>query len=244
VLFFGGRSEDFILMQGKPPLCYALHMKERRRDRKGSVRTAGPSAGYGLRRKLFLPAVLLALLIGAVGVRWVMTSRLHDVIGGPYALKDGYGHSVSQADFYGRYTLIYFGYTHCADVCPLTLGTISSALAKLGEEGRKITPIFITIDPERDTADVMRTYVAHFSPRIIGLTGTAAELRPVMKAFRITVQHHTDDGMKHAIDHNSILYLMDDHNHLLKMISSDSSADQMAHDIEMALEKSGKTTRQ
>ena len=196
--------------------------------------------------KKILPVLgaIFVLLAGATVLRTVLVSQHHAPIGGEYTLIDGHGKTRTQADFYGRYTLIYFGYTHCADVCPLTLGTISSALAKLGEEGRKITPIFITIDPERDTADVMRTYVAHFSPRIIGLTGTAAELQPVMEAFRITVQHHTDDGMKHAIDHNFILYLMDGHNHLLKMISSDSSADQMAHDIEMALEKSGKTTRQ
>ena len=91
-------------------------------------------------------------------------------VGGPFRLTDQTGKSVSNNDFRGKYQLIYFGYSFCPDVCPTTLGVISQALDQMGVDGNRIVPIFITIDPERDTPAVMKQYMAAFGPRFVGLT--------------------------------------------------------------------------
>ncbi|GBQ88113.1 electron transport transmembrane protein Sco1/SenC/PrrC [Gluconacetobacter johannae DSM 13595] len=177
----------------------------------------------------------VALLAAAAAFRTLLTSQNHDTVGGPYALTDGYERAVTQDDFRGRYTLIYFGYTHCVDVCPLTLGTMSAALDELGPKGRAVTPMFISVDPERDTPPVVQDYVSRFSPRIVGLTGTDRQLRPVMDAFHVSAGRHAGNGSGYLIGHSSLLYLMDGRNHLVGMIPVDSSSHQMAADLSRML---------
>ena len=187
--------------------------------------------------KTILPVagILFALLIGATGLRVVLTSRSHTQIGGPYALTDENGHVVSQAAFQGRYTLIYFGYTHCVDVCPLTLATVSAALDELGSQGKNITPIFISVDPARDTPAVVKEYIQRFSSRIVGLTGTEAQLQPIMTAFHVSARRRAITGDGYLMDHSSLLYLMDGQNHLAGMIPVDSSAHQIAVELKQLL---------
>ncbi len=187
--------------------------------------------------KTVLPVlgVILALLIGATGLRAILTSHPHTQIGGPYALTDENGHIISQADFQGRYTLIYFGYTHCVDICPLTLATISAALDELGPQGQNITPIFISVDPARDTPAVVREYIQRFSPRIVGLTGTEAQIQPIMTAFHVSARRRASKGDGYLMDHSSLLYLMDGQNHLAGMIPVDSSAHQIAVELKQLL---------
>lgn len=132
-----------------------------------------------------------------------------EVIGGPFALSDPSGRVVTERDFQGRFMLIYFGYSFCPDVCPTTLATIVQALARLGPEGDAIQPIFITVDPARDTPAVLGRYVATFSPRLIGLTGTPAQLRAVEAAYHVVVTPQAGAGGEEgAIDHSAVLYLM------------------------------------
>ncbi|MFT8674890.1 MAG: SCO family protein [Acetobacter sp.] len=195
----------------------------------------GRTMRHDRRAFLLIGGVALALLAGAAGFRTLLGMRQPGV-GGPYALTDTANRPVTQADFRGRYTLIYFGYTHCVDVCPLTLATVSAALEELGPRGRAVTPIFISVDPERDTPEVVKNYVAHFSPDIVGLSGTTAQLRPVLAAFHVTVRHHA--GANALIDHSSLLYLMDGHNHLAGMIPVDSSAHDIAADLARMLPSS------
>lgn len=196
---------------------------------------AAPSPGHNRKTVILIAAVALGLLVGATGFRMLLTSQHHETVGGPYALSDGHGHAVTQADFRGRYTILYFGYTHCIDVCPLTLATVSAALDRLGTRGHDVTPIFISVDPERDTPPVVQAYVTRFSPRIVGLTGTADQLRPVLAAFHVTVHQRDGKARDYLVDHTSLLYVMDGRNHLVSMIPVDASVDQMANDLSRVL---------
>ncbi|MCH4091037.1 SCO family protein [Acetobacter sp.] len=182
--------------------------------------------------------VVLILFAGAAGLRTFLTSQHHTQIGGPYTLTDEQGQTVTQASFQGRYTLLYFGYTHCLDVCPLTLATLSVALEELGGQAQKVTPVFISVDPERDTPKVLRDYVQRFSSRIVGLTGTEAQLQPVMSAFHVSAQRHAASGSGYLVDHSSLLYLMDGQNHLVGMIPVDASAHQIASELRRLLPSS------
>jgi len=131
-------------------------------------------------------------------------------IGGPFNLVNQDGVAVSEADFKGQYMLVYFGYTYCPDVCPTSLSTMATALDILGPKADKITPIFITVDPERDDAEALKTYVGYFHPRLVGLTGSVAQIKAVAKAYKAYFAKSGDgynDG-DYTMDHSSITYLM------------------------------------
>ncbi|MBO1324964.1 SCO family protein [Acetobacter sp. TBRC 12305] len=202
----------------------------KRQDRRTGTRK-GATPQQDRRAFLLIAGVAVVLLAGAAGFRALVGTRHGPDIGGPFGLTNANGRLVTQADFKGRYTLIYFGYTHCVDVCPLTLATVSAALDELGPKGRSVTPIFISVDPERDTPQVVGTYVSRFSPDIVGLSGTQAQLGPVLDEFHVTVRRHAGQGASGLVDHSSLLYLMDGHNHLVGMIPVDSSAHEIATDL-------------
>lgn len=186
-----------------------------------------------------LGAAACGLLLAAAGLRTLVLDRPHATIGGPYALTDEQGRAVTQADFHGHYTLIYFGYTHCIDVCPLTLATVTTALDQLGPRAASIVPVFVTVDPARDTPSVVRDYVAHFSPRIVGLTGSSAQIQPVLAEFHVLAHRHPSmsgvpDGA-YLMDHSSVLYLMDGNNRLAAMLPVDSSPQAIADRLRTVL---------
>lgn len=191
-----------------------------------------------LRTLLPLLGICVILLAGTCGFWTILSSQHHSKIGGPYTLTDDHGHTMTQNAFHGHYTLLYFGYTHCVDVCPLTLGIVSAALTELGKQGSDITPVFISVDPERDTPQVLHEYIQHFSPRIVGLTGAETEIQPVLKEFHVSGRRHAPNGLGYLVDHSSLLYLMDGQNHLVGMIPVDSSAHQIAHDLQRLLPSS------
>jgi protein SCO1/2 len=114
------------------------------------------------------------------------------LVGGAFSLTDQTGKRVTDKDFRGRYTLVFFGFTNCPDVCPSALQVMAAALDKLGPEGQKITPLFITVDPERDTPAQLAGYLKSFHPRLVGLTGTPAEIEAVTKAYRVYVKKVAD----------------------------------------------------
>ena len=143
------------------------------------------------RNSYALIAFLLVVAAAAGAVLWrqadsvpgmgrVITTGQIDV-GGPFQLIDQNGRKKSDADFRGRYMLIYFGYSFCPDVCPTTLGVMADALGKLGAGAGKVVPVFITVDPERDTPKVLKQYMAAFGPRFVGLTGDMAAIRKAEK---------------------------------------------------------------
>lgn len=130
-------------------------------------------------------------------------------VGGPFTLVDTTGASVTDATYRGRWMLVFFGFTHCPDVCPTGLQTITAALDRLGPASAAIVPIFITIDPERDTAAALAEYVKLFDERLVGLTGTQDQIAVAIKAYRVyAARAHSKDSSSYLMDHSSFIYLI------------------------------------
>jgi protein SCO1/2 len=131
-------------------------------------------------------------------------------VGGPFSLIDGDGKPVTDQTWHGKYMLVYFGYTYCPDVCPTTLTNVAAAMDKLGPKADQIQPLFITVDPERDTPAVVKQFAAAFSPRLIGLTGSPEQIATAAKEYRVYyAKHVTGPGPNdYSMDHSSVLYLM------------------------------------
>lgn len=130
-------------------------------------------------------------------------------LGGPFTLVDHSGRTVSERDFAGRPLLLYFGYSYCPDVCPTELGTIAAALDAMGPAAERVTPIFITIDPERDTPAALADYVSRFHPRMIGLTGTADQIAQAARAYRVYyAKVRPRDATDYLMDHSSFIYFV------------------------------------
>jgi len=152
-------------------------------------------------------------------------------VGGPFRLTDQNGKAVSDADFRGRYMLIYFGYSFCPDVCPTTLSVMAQALDKLGGESRRVTPIFITIDPERDTPQVLGDYMKAFGPNFVGLTGSAAAIKDVEKKYRVYAVKKPLEKGAYGMDHSSVLYLMGPDGKMISFYDEAISPDDLAKDL-------------
>lgn len=149
-----------------------------------------------------------ALMPGDVGGRAESTTP---AIGGPFTLTDQHGNTVTEADFAGRYKLIYFGFTYCPDVCPTTLATIAEAMELVGDKAETIVPILITVDPERDTPEQLKMYADHFHPRLVALTGTPEQIAAVAKEYRVYYAKVAEKGADkdaYTMDHSAITYLM------------------------------------
>ena len=132
-------------------------------------------------------------------------------IGGPFALVDQDGDSRTDMDFRGRYMMIYFGYTFCPDVCPTALSDMIAAVDELGPLAERVQPVFITVDPARDTPETLKRYVPSFHPRLVGLSGSQAQITAAAKAYRVYYAKADDPaaGPDYLMDHSSIIYLMD-----------------------------------
>ena len=186
-------------------------------------------------RNLIALVGLALVVLVVIGVRVLVWSG-HDggaggvpAIGGPFQLTDHTGKTVSDRDFRGRYMLIFFGYTFCPDVCPTTLATVAGALDKLGPAGAKVVPIFVTVDPERDSVAVMKDYVSAFGPTIVGLTGTPDEIAKVAKEFKVYAAKVTSDKADgYTVDHSAILYLMGPDGRFIAHFTHGISADDLA----------------
>ncbi|MEO5375608.1 MAG: SCO family protein [Alphaproteobacteria bacterium] len=131
-------------------------------------------------------------------------------IGGPFTLVNQDGKTVTDADFHGRFMLIYFGYTYCPDLCPTSLQAMTEAIEQLPAEKReRVVPVLITIDPERDTPTHLKNYVGAFGPNVVGLTGSPEQIAAVAKAFRVYFARVEGEyGMPYLMDHTSIIYVM------------------------------------
>ena len=130
-------------------------------------------------------------------------------IGGPFELVDQQGAPVTDKTFSGRYMLIYFGYGFCPDVCPTELANMAAALDALGSKSENIQPLFITVDPERDTPEFLADYVVNFHPRLIGLTGTPEQVKTAAKAYKVYYAKAGKPGeADYLMDHTSFVYLM------------------------------------
>jgi protein SCO1/2 len=181
-----------------------------------------------------LVAIAAAAVVAAgLGLAAGLPRLSHDAgapsIGGPFALVDGDGHKVTDKDFLGRWTLIYFGYTHCPDACPTTLSAIGGALDKIPAAKRKdFSVLFITVDPARDTPGIVGQYAKAFGPEFVGLTGSAPALAKVEQEYRVYAQRHDLKGGDYAMDHSSIIYVIAPDGHFDGLLDDSLSPADMA----------------
>jgi protein SCO1/2 len=156
------------------------------------------------------------------------------LIGGAFALEDGAGKTVSDQTLRGRPFLVYFGYTHCPDVCPTELARISDILRKMGD--KPIPTLFITVDPERDTPKLMQDYVSSFNPAVIGLSGSPQAVEAAEKTFRVFARkgQPQPDG-DYSMDHSSIVYLMDKNGAFVEAFNVERSPEEAAKELEKYL---------
>lgn len=172
-------------------------------------------------RGRLLTVILAGFLIGALGGAGALVltrgasgpnveTSGKALIGGPFALIDQTGKTVTDRDFRGKYMLVFFGFTHCPDICPAELQVMAATLEELGDQAKDVVPIFITLDPERDTQEAMAAYVKNFGQRFVGLTGSPEAIAAAAKAYRISYSKFQEDKTKsdYSIDHSALVYLM------------------------------------
>jgi len=170
-------------------------------------------------RGRLLTVIVAAFLIGALGSAALLMlggqgpmveTTGKALIGGPFTLVDQTGRTVTDQDFRGRYMLVFFGFTHCPDVCPAELQVMSASLDELGPKADEIVPIFITLDPERDTQEAMGAFVKNFGSRFVGLTGPPEAIAAAADAYRVAYAKIQEDIRKpdYTIDHSGLVYLM------------------------------------
>ncbi len=207
---------------------------------------AGETSGGAARRassrqqpRLLLAAVLLigfAILGTGAFValelrdspRGAAGTLLSSAIGGPFKLVDQNGKTVTNTDLEGKWLLVYFGYTHCPDACPTALNNIALALRDLGAEKKEVRPVFITVDPERDTASAMKDYVAAFDAPIVALTGSDAAIAQAAKEYRVYYAKHSEAGGEYSMDHSSIIYVMDPKGRFTASFTGEDPPEQIA----------------
>jgi protein SCO1 len=198
------------------------------------ISAAGPRSRLRLVVGLFVLMIIVYAAASLVAVTRpfrgdAASQALH--IGGHFTLTTPDGHVVTDRSFRGKWLIIYFGYTFCPDACPTALNDISVALEQLGQLADKVQPLFITVDPERDTAQVMADYVGSFDPRFIGLRGTREQTAAAAQQFRVyyTVRQLGRD--EYAVDHSSFIYVMNPEGVFVKILTGDRPGHQMADDL-------------
>lgn len=149
-------------------------------------------------------------------------------IGGPFTLIDQDGRPRTDADFRGKLLLVYFGYTYCTDICPTDLQAISTAIDKLGSAGESVQPLFITVDPEHDTPEAIKLYVGLFHPRVVGLTGSAKQIKRVARAYKVYYASNEQSTKSDpVIDHSGFVFLVGRDGKYLGFFPPGTSADRM-----------------
>jgi protein SCO1/2 len=191
-------------------------------------------------RRLVVPLVAFVLGLAVLGGALVLTvSPPKQVgtsdVGGPFTLIDDDGRPVTEKTFAGHPYIVFFGFTHCPDVCPTTLFQLSEVLKAMGDKGRDLRALFITVDPERDTPEVMKEYLSSFDERIVGLTGDRAAVDAAVKTFRAYARKvPTKDG-DYTMEHSAYVYLMDRDNHLIGLVNLQRPPEDAARDLEQRI---------
>ena len=174
--------------------------------------------------------VTLDVLLRLRGTMTTASTSGTALIGGPFTLAATTGATVTDRTYLGKWQLIFFGYTFCPDACPTTLNNMSVALDKLGPEAGKLQPMFITVDPQRDTRDVMAEYLKSFDSRIVGLTGTPAQIDAVAKEYRVYVARQAPEttGDDYLVSHSAYIYLLDPRGKFVNVIAGNTPGDEIA----------------
>jgi protein SCO1/2 len=148
-------------------------------------------------------------------------------IGGPFTLTATDGRTVTDKTYHGKWQLIYFGYTSCPDACPTALNNMGLALDRLGAKAAAVQPIFITVDPKRDTREALADYLKSFNPRIVALTGTEDQIAAVVKEYRVYVSAHSEEGGDYSVDHSSLYYLINPDGKFVSVLHGALSGDEI-----------------
>lgn len=178
-------------------------------------------------------AVLVVELYG--GSRGAAGRLFASAIGGPFQLVDQNGRTVTNTELEGKWLLVYFGYTHCPDACPTALNNIAVALDDLGPQRNEVRPVFISIDPARDTPKVMKAYVTAFDAPILALTGTAAQVAKAASDYRVYYAKHPEAGGDYSMDHSSIIYVMDPKGRFTASFSGEDAPTEMVERLKKLL---------
>ena len=159
--------------------------------------------------------------------------------GEDFRLTDHNGNVRTLSDFKGKVVVLFFGYTHCPDVCPATMSNLATAMEKLGPDAARVQVLFVTVDPERDTPPVLQQYLSSFNPTFLGLSGNAQATKAVTKEFKIVAQKQPGEAAgHHTVDHSTGTYIFDTNGKLRLYVTSDKDADVFAHDISELLKTS------
>ncbi|MFZ6817319.1 SCO family protein [Undibacterium sp. Ji22W] len=189
------------------------------------------------RRAFLLSALALSL---TACEKNVVSFNSIDITGADYCrdfkLSDGDGKQRQLAEFKGRYVLVFFGFTQCPDICPTALARATAVKQKLGKDGDQLQVIFISIDPERDSADLMRAYTQNFDPSFIGLRGTAEQTKQVAEEFKVFYAK-VATGSSYTMDHSTLSYLFDTQSKIRLAMRHEHNADQFAADIRQLMKR-------
>ncbi len=181
------------------------------------------------------PAATTQGVEGILGAKPIKLAHSEPGIGmyvpGTFSLKDTEGREVTEKSWPGKYLLVFFGFTHCPDICPVTLDKMTQTLKKLGDLADKAQPLFITVDPERDTGDVMKAYLANYDKSIVGLTGTVDQIKAAEDSFKVYAAKAAGDGENYSVDHSAFIYLMSPHNRLEEVLRIEQGTDAVVEKI-------------
>ena len=180
---------------------------------------------------LVLMLVAVTTLLAATYV--TLTPRGQEgqaAIGGPFKLQSSRGGTVTEKDMLGAPYLIFFGFTHCPDACPTALTQITQALDAAGSNGKALKVLFVSVDPARDTSEVMASYLGSFDQRISGLTGSEAEIEAMVKSFRAYARKVPQPSGDYTMDHSTIVYLMDKKGRFVSTLNLDQTPQKVAQD--------------
>ena len=142
---------------------------------------------------------------------------------------------INDKDLRGRWLLVFFGYTSCPDICPTTLGSIAAVLERLGSIATRVQPVFITLDPARDTPKILADYMKAFGPSFVGLTGSDAQIKAVEKEYRVYAVKRPLDKGNYGMDHSSVLYLMGPNGKMVSFYDEAVSPDDLAKDLKQKI---------
>jgi cytochrome oxidase Cu insertion factor (SCO1/SenC/PrrC family) len=186
--------------------------------------------------------LLLAAALGSYALwstRSLTTGSGVALVGGPFTMVNHKGETVTDLSFRGRPMLLFFGFTFCPDICPTELQVMTAAIADLGEAGKDIQPILVSVDPARDTPEVLASYVANFGDNVIGLTGSEQQVAAIAGAYRVFYSkvENAKDPVNYGMDHSSIIYLMGADGKFLKHFSYTTDAKALAAGLKTALSR-------
>ena len=186
-------------------------------------------------RRYVLPLVIFTagvMLFGGLVIWWAGSRSTSgaSALGGPFTLQAHDGRVVTEKDLLGHPSVIFFGYTHCPDVCPTALFEMTQVYQALGKEGDKLKTYFITVDPERDDQALLATYLSSFDPHIIGLTGTVEQTQKAIRAYRVYARKVEDkhNSGSYVMDHTALVYLMDKQGRFVSSLNLDRAPEETA----------------